>query len=480
MSRLTDLSKNKVFKYFNEICTIPHGSENMEAISEYCANFAEKHSLKYVKDKANNIIIYKKGSLGYENADPVILQGHLDMVCQKTDDCSIDFLHDSLKLSAEGDFLKAEKTSLGADNGIAVAMILSVLDDESIAHPPIEAVFTTDEEIGMLGAIQLDMNLLKARKMINLDSEDDDVLTVSCAGGSDFSVTVPVKKEIKQGNKITLTLKGLKGGHSGVEINKGRVNANILAGRLLNQLKNSVDFEIVSIDGGDKGNAIPNSCKVCFLVDDADKVILYAEKYLKILKTEILTREPDFEYDFSTEKNVEIGVVGKAIRDKLIYFLLCAPNGVVEMSADIDGLVETSLNLGILQTNTENIDILFTLRSNKGSALEFLEEKLKTFSTCISNKTEVSGYYPPWEFKENSSLQELYKACYQEQNKTSPKVEAIHAGLECGVFASNLPELDCISIGPQIYDVHTVNERISISSVKKTYELLLQILKKCK
>lgn len=262
MAKLDSLKPLNVFKYFEEICNIPHGSENMDAISEYCVKFAENHSLKYIRDDANNVIIFKSATDGYENAEPVILQGHLDMVCQKTEESNIDFMKDGLDLYVDGDFVKAHGTTLGADNGIAVAMILAILESDEISHPEIQAVFTTDEEIGMVGAGKLDMSVLTAKKMINLDAEEDDAITVSCAGGSDFKAVIPVNRVKQTGTKITVTLKGLKGGHSGVEIDKGRVNADVLAGRFLNHMSNIADFDIIAINGGDKGNAIPNLCRI--------------------------------------------------------------------------------------------------------------------------------------------------------------------------------------------------------------------------
>lgn len=480
MSDLALLKPERVFKYFKEICALPHGSENMEEIAGYCMAFAEKHSLKAIRDKANNVVIFKNGSPGYERAEPVILQGHLDMVCQKEEGCDINFLTDPLTLYTDGDFLRAKGTTLGADNGIAVAMILAILESDKLLHPPIEAVFTTDEEIGMVGAMALDMSVLKGKKMINLDAEEDDTLTVSCAGGSDFKVTAPISRKENQGYAITVTLKGLMGGHSGVEINSGRVNANILAGRFLNHMHSLLSFNIISIDGGEKGNAIPNCCTISLCVEDPKGFTDEATKYLEIIKSEISQREPAFCYSIALQERGEQSVIIKELKDKLIYILLCAPNGVAEMSAEIKGLVETSLNLGVLKTEKDSILLHFTLRSNKKSALIFLEEKLETFFGVINCSIETSGHYPPWEFKENSSLQKLYKESFLNQYGRQPKIEAIHAGLECGVFASRIKGLDCIAMGPMLFDVHTVNERLSISSVEQTYKLLLKILEQCK
>ncbi len=475
---LENLKSARVFKYFEEICSIPHGSGDMDKIADYCVEFAKSHSLDYVRDEANNVVIYKNATAGYENAEPVILQGHLDMVCQQTDDRNIDFACEGLDIFVDGDFIKARGTTLGADNGIAVAMVLAILESDEYRHPRIEAVFTTDEEIGMVGATKLDMSLLSGRKMINIDSEEENAVTVSCAGGSDFKVCLPVNRVKKSGTEVTVLLKGLKGGHSGIEIDKGRVNANMLAGRFLNYMANNVDFDIISIDGGDKGNAIPNLCKIRICVDNAEIFVDEAAKELEIIKNEISEREKDFAPVVTVGENAKFDVFDSEIKNNLIYALLCTPNGIIEMSASIKGLVETSLNLGILATEAEKITMLFTLRSNKKSAHIALEDKLKGFFGALPCTIEASGHYPPWEFKENSELHKLYIDTYKEITGIEPSVEAIHAGLECGIFYSALDGLDCISIGPDLFDVHTVNEKMSISSTEKIFNVLINLLAK--
>ncbi|MBQ8606407.1 MAG: aminoacyl-histidine dipeptidase [Clostridia bacterium] len=477
MSVLENLQPERVFYYFEKLCAIPHGSGNMEKISEFCLDFAKAHSLCAVRDSANNVIIFKGASEGYENAEPVILQGHLDMVCQKRADCNIDFEKDGLSLYIDGDFVKAHGTTLGADNGIAVAMTLAILESKDISHPPIEAVFTTDEEVGMDGALALDMSLLSGNKLINLDSEDEDILTVSCAGGSDFSITAPLCRKKASGTPVTVTLGGLRGGHSGIEIASGRVNSNILTGRLLNTLQSEIDFEIVSVCGGDKGNAIPLLSSLTVLTEDADGFINKVKLCLETVKKEISAREPGFEFETAAGEYGVYDVIG--IKKELIFLLSCAPNGVLKMSAEIEGLVETSLNLGIVSTDKESLYMLFTLRSNKRSALAYLEKKLTALCTFIDCEIKTGGHYPPWEFKENSELQELYKEVYRDLYGKEPRVEAIHAGLECGVLSSGKDGLDCISIGPELYDVHTVSERLSIPSTERIYKLVLEILKRC-
>ncbi len=477
---MSNLKPERVFYYFKQISDVPRGSGNCGGMARYCKNFAINHNLKYIKDAADNVVIFKNGTPGYENSEPVILQGHTDMVCQKTEDATTDFINRGIELFVDGDFLKAKKTTLGADNGIAVAMILAILESDNITHPPIEAVFTSDEEIGLIGAGKLDMTVLSAKKMINLDSEEDDTVTVSCAGGCHFLTKTPVAYQEKNGTKITVTLKGLKGGHSGVEINNNRVNADTLAGRFLNHIKHAVEFDIININGGDKDNAIPNKCAIELCVDDADLFIKTAEAYLDIIKAEISDRESGFTFTFSKGETSSYKVLCDDIKEKLIFALTCVPNGVLEMSADIAGLVQTSLNLGVLKIENDALSLHFGLRSNKKSGLYFLIEKLQAFFGSVNWETDTNGHYPPWEYKDNSQLREIYKAVYADYFGKAPKVEAIHAGLECGVFADAIEGIDCISIGPALYDVHTVNEKLSISSTENVFNILLKILEKLK
>lgn len=480
MSKLNNLKPERVFYYFKKLSSIPHGSGNMDAIARFCVDFANQHNLKYIKDNANNVVVFKNGTLGYESSAPIILQGHLDMVCQKTLDCKIDFLKDGLDLYIDGDFIKAHGTTLGADNGIAVAMILAILESRDIAHPLIEAVFTTDEEVGMVGARALDMGVLKGERMINLDSEEDDTVTVSCAGGSDFMVNIPLNAAQKQGEKAILSINGLQGGHSGVEIHKGRVNADILGGRILNHLKNNIDFDIITINGGDKSNAIPNNFTAELCVYNSAQFCNIAQHYIKNIKSEIYEREKDFTAQITIAGAGKYNVFADDIKNKVIYTLACVPNGVCDMSASIDQLVETSLNLGVLQTNNNNVIMHFALRSNKRSALVFLEEKLATFFKNQNVYYETFGHYPPWEYREKSPLRELYCDTYYEMFNQKAKVEAIHAGLECGVFAGGIKNFDCISIGPALYDVHTTREKLSISSTERLFNLVIKMLEKMK
>ncbi len=478
MSITKNLNPQRVFYYFEALSAIPRGSGNMDAASQFCVDFATEHNLKYIRDNANNVVIYKNGTKGYENSEPIILQGHLDMVCQKTPDCDIDFTKDGLDLYIDGDFIKARSTTLGADNGIAVAMVLSILESNDIPHPPIEAVFTTDEEIGMIGARALDMSVLSGKRMINLDSDSEGVVTVSCAGGSDFVARLPLETRKVCGTRVTLEIKGLKGGHSGVEINKNRVNANIIAGRIIACIKSVISFGIVSINGGDKANAIPNSCKIEFCVEDTTLFCSAVKQCIDIIKDEIRDREPDFDVTLTVENASECDVFDYDTENKLTKILLCAPNGVMEMSASIEGLVQTSLNLGILMTTSNSVVFHFALRSNKQTALVFLESRLDALFGVFGASNETFGHYPPWEYRENSPLRDIYCSVYRDTFGKESEIKAIHAGLECGVFDSAIENFDCIAIGPELHDIHTTRERLSISSTEKYYSLIIKILGK--
>lgn len=478
MNKLNSIEPKEVFEYFEKICSIPHGSGNMNKISEFCLEFAKEHNLRAIRDDANNVVVFKDGTKGLENANPVILQGHLDMVCQKTDGSSINFDTDGLSIVQDGDFLMADSTTLGADNGIAVAMIMAILASDTITHPPIEAVFTTDEEIGMIGAGQLDVSVLKGKTMINLDSEEQESLTVSCAGGVDCKIAIPCSKAKTKGTSLSVTVKNLTGGHSGVEIDKGRVNANILMGRILNHIKREIDFDIALLEGGDKRNAIPVKSEVQVVVKDVYAFKKALSEYFDIIKKEVSEREKNVTLEICENQSGEFDVLDKKSADKVLYMLLTTPNGVVDMSCEIQGLVETSLNLGVFKTLENSVVMEYALRSNKRSALDFLSEKLCTFANHNSCEAEFSGRYEPWEYNEKSALREIYIKAFEEKFGHKPKVEAIHAGLECAVFSASIEGLDCIAIGPDMSGVHTTEEKLSISSTKSIFELLCEVIGK--
>lgn len=480
MGVLDGRKPENVFKYFEEISAVPRGSSHRVKIADFCESFAKENNLRVYRDDADNVVIFKNASKGYENAPPVILQGHLDMVWQKAEDSSKNLEEEGIDLLVDGDYVTADGTTLGADNGIAVAMAMAILTDETLAHPAIEAVFTSDEEIGMLGAKELDTKILSAKRMINVDSEEPGVITVSCAGGSDFTMTIPFETKKAEGDRVVISLKGLKGGHSGIEINSGRVNANILAGRLLSYLSKENEFDIISVMGGNRANAIANLCKIELLTKNGAKLSRLAREYLDVIKKEISAKEEEFFAEVEVFETNQYDVIEESAKNKLIYALALSPNGVQEMSAEIENLVETSLNLGILEKKQDEFVMTFALRSSKKTALFALSEKLSMLAKCIGCEFEVSGYYPPWEYKKDSEMQELCSNIFEEMYGCKPKIEAIHAGLECAVFSGAICGLDCISIGPKIFDAHTVEEKLSISSTEETYKLIVKMLENCR
>ncbi len=471
---LENLKPQSVFKYFEEICKIPHGSGNTKAISDYCVNFAKSHNLEYIRDELNNVIIKKPASMGFENHKPVILQGHLDMVCEKTPGSSFDFLTDGLELYIDGDFIRAKDTTLGGDDGIAVAFILSILADNTLTHPKLEALFTTDEETGMYGAIGLDASLLSANTLINIDMEEEGVLTVGCAGGARADVKIPIEFENGKGEFYKISVTGLKGGHSGVEIDKKRINANIFLGSLLNDLQNKTNFSLAEINGGLKDNAIPReACAVVLAEND----ISFLEKVTTIRGNEIADFYNDEDYKIKVEKiNFSGKTLSKNSSFNVIRFLSLCPNGIVSFSKNIEGLVETSLNLGVLKTLDNCVSFSFAVRSSKENEKTALLEEINKVATRCNATVNTHSFYPAWEYKEDSILRETMKKVYTQIYNKEPAVTVIHAGLECGILGEKIDNLDAVSFGPDVFDVHTTNEHLSISSVARSYEYLLKVL----
>lgn len=475
---LEHLEPGSVFSFFEELCGIPHGSGNTKAISDYLVSFAEKRGLRCVQDKLNNVIIFKNGSPGYENAKPVIIQGHMDMVCEKTADCSKDMTREGLDLAVEGDMIYARGTTLGGDDGIAVAMALAVLDADDLAHPPIEAVFTVDEEIGMLGAAGMDMSMLRGRRLLNIDSEDEGIFTVSCAGGSVATCTLPVRRGDYSGEALRITVEGLQGGHSGVEIDKGRANANMLMGRVLYAIKQSTPMRLICVDGGGKDNAIALRTVAQVMVKSAEKARAVCAEVEAALRAEYAVTDPGVRICVA-ESEAAVAMDGSST-ERVICMLMNVPHGVQAMSADIEGLVQTSLNMGILTTDSMQVQAVFSVRSSVESQKKMLWDRLRSLMTMLGGSVSITGDYPGWAYRQNSPLRELMTQVFAEQYGYAPRVEAIHAGLECGLFCGNLPGLDCISFGPDLKEIHTVRERMSISSVQRVWAMLVEVLRRMK
>ena len=478
MAVLSGIEPAAVFGYFEEICGIPHGSGNTKQISDYCVRFAKEHGLRYIQDSTNNVIIFKDGSAGYEQSEPVIIQGHLDMVCEKTDDCRIDFEKDGLSLRVDNGIISAKGTTLGGDDGIAVAYALAILAADDIVHPPLEVVLTVDEETGMFGAADLDPTPLKARTMLNLDSEEEGVLLVSCAGGIRANCHLPIRSEKVDGIAATLKICGLAGGHSGVEINKGRANAACLLGRILYELGKAAPYALVSVSGGLKDNAIPREASAKLVVSEGDvsAVNSVIEKYRNICANEYRISDPELDMTISYSEEGQYQVMDDSSKERVITALYNLPCGVQRMSADIQGLVQTSLNMGVLQTLEGEVKISFAIRSSVGTEKEEVVSRLTNLVEMLGGTVECSGDYPAWEYRRDSKLRDLMVRVYEEQYGHKPEVQAIHAGLECGLFAGKLPGLDCVSFGPDMKDIHTTEERMDIASVQRTWNYLLEIL----
>lgn len=478
---LNNIEPKEVFRYFEEICSIPHGSSNTKKISDYCVEFARKNNLKYIQDELNNVIIFKEGTEGYEKSSPVIIQGHLDMVCEKDNNCNIDMQTQGLELVLGGDMVSAVGTTLGGDDGIAVAYGLAVLASEDIPHPPLEVIFTVDEEIGMLGAAYIDCSQIKSHTMLNIDSEEEGILLVSCAGGVTAVCTLPKEVCEVSGEEINISVTGLKGGHSGVEIDKGRANSNQIMGKVLAGLREKIRFNIIEINGGRKDNAIPNETIVRIVVKNSDDIKNIIKKYESMFREEYSKNDKGLKITIDKERAEYSGtVMTEDCSDRIIQALVKLPGGVIKMSDDIKGLVQTSLNMGILATKEDIVSMSFSVRSSVGSEKEDLIKQIRGIIEGLGGNMECVGDYPAWEYNKTSKLRDIMSEIYKEQTGKDADIQAIHAGVECGLFAGKISNLDCVSFGPDIYDIHTTKERLSVSSVNRTWKYLLEILKRIK
>ncbi len=468
-----------VLHYFGEISKIPRGSLDNKKISDYLVDFAKKEGLDYIQDEFLNVIIYKPASTGYEDHQAVILQGHMDMVCVKSEDSDHDFTKDSLKLFVDKDEIYADRTTLGGDNGIAVAYMMALLSDSSIMHPALEIVITTDEEIGMNGAIGLNPSLFSGKRMLNLDSEEEGVCWCSCAGGMGVDAVLMLGRDQMEGEVLELTISGLSGGHSGADIHKKKPNATLLMARILSELKESEDFHLISLCGGEKGNAIPvKAVAEIISATKPDRVKERITELFKKHKHRLENSEPELEMSISSQMNRTANAVAQKDFDRLINALLIAPNGAQTMSGVIPGLVETSLNLGIFKTTEKEAEFHYSLRSSVVEDLIDLRKRLERIFTLLGGQSQYNDRYPAWEYKENSVMQELYKKLYHDIYNVKADVTAIHAGLECGIFAEKLNDIDIISIGPNMKSIHTFNERLDAASSIRVYQFIEKMLEK--
>lgn len=475
--KLAGLEPADVFGYFEKLCSIPHGSGNTKMISDYLVSFAEEHGLRYIQDELNNVVIFQDGTAGYEDHESVILQGHMDMVCEKDADCSIDFAVDGLDVTHDDTCVFARGTTLGGDDGIAVAYCLALLADQSIPHPPLEVVITVDEETGMFGAVGVDLSSLKGNKMINIDSEDEGVFTVSCAGGACAAIELPISRHAVYGPCVKLTVDGLVGGHSGVEIDKNRANANKVMGMFLDEVKKRMPLCLTAIEGGTKDNAITRSCTASLVAMgmDIEQINDIAQELQEKIRAEYA--EPNA---IVTADNID-ALGGNALStqdtDKIIGLLCAAPNAVQAMCADMPELVQTSLNLGIVKLDGDCFKMTFSVRSSVNQEKEELMKKLEDLAKMYGASFSGSGDYPAWEYRKDSELRDTMVAEYEKMFGQKPEVVSIHAGLECGLFGEKIENLDAVSIGPQMHDIHTSRERLEIESTRRVWEFLLATLK---
>ena len=475
--KLAGLEPASVFGYFEKLCTMPHGSGNTKIISDYLVSFAKEQGIRYIQDELNNVILFGPATAGYEDHEPVIIQGHMDMVCEKDPECPINFETDGLDITHDGQYVFARGTTLGGDDGIAVAYALALLADRSIPHPPLEVVITVDEETGMYGAAGIDLSMLRGRKLLNIDSEEEGVFTVSCAGGARANIELPVSRHAVYGPCVRLVVDGLAGGHSGVEIDKGRANANKIMGEFLDGVKKLFPVCLTGLEGGSKDNAIPRTC-TCNLVAmgmELERINGVAEALQARVRAEY--NEPDAVVYADNVDALGGNALSTKDSDRVIGLLCGAPNGIQAMCADMPGLVQTSLNLGVAKLSKEEFAMTFSVRSSvNGEKVELLE-KLEKLAGMYEASYESKGHYPAWEYKADSELRDVMVAAYQKMFGVDPAVVSIHAGLECGLLGEKIEGLDAVSIGPEMHDIHTSRERLGIASTARMWEFIQAVLK---
>ena len=485
LEKLKGLNSFKAFEYFKEMNKVPRGSGNEKAISDFLVNFAKEHDLKVIQDPSLNIIIKKPGTTGYENAPNIIIQGHMDMVCEKNIDSKHDFLKDPIEFIVEGDFLRANGTTLGGDDGIAVAFGLAILASTDIPHPPMELLVTTEEETGMGGAQALDPKNLEGRILINIDSEEEGKLLVSCAGGVREKIKLPITWEEADKSFIScnVKLRGLKGGHSGMEINKERGNANKIMGRFLMDLRAVIDFKINSISGGAKNNAIPRDADAIILFRENDKALVIdkVKQWNSTLKNELNIIDPNVDLTIEIMDNKVEKIFSVDTATKALQILFLIPNGVKSMSTAITGLVQSSTNIGVCTTSDECIEFDSAIRSSVKTLKKAIADETIVLAEMVGATIEFESEYPEWQYDPDSKIRTILETVYNDLYGKKPEIAAIHAGLECGLFSEKFGgNLDQISFGPNIYDVHTPGEHLSISSTDRMWDYLIAILKQIK
>lgn len=477
------LKQMPFFTYFSQISAIPRSSGNEEAISCFVAGFARDHGLEWQQDKHFNVIIRKKGSPGHEHGNPVVLQCHMDMVCEKTAESSHDFTKDPIVFRVVDGFLKADETSLGADNGVGMAYILSVLADENLIHPPIEAVFTTSEEVGLEGMAVLDGNWVTGDRMINLDGEEEGILYSSCAGGARYYLEKAVSYQpMEQGvTGWQIAVKNLRGGHSGVDIDKGRGNSIVILARLIAKLKERVMFGVSTIGGGSKTNAIPRDAKAVIWAEHGQEHELksFIADFGAKLKHEYGGNEPGLVVEtepVSAPEGDALQILSPDSLNCVLDCLLLLPNGLLGYSPDLPGQVECSSNLGIMNDSDEKVVIAGLVRSNNNFRLDDVMLRVRRLADRLKFGFEERNRYPAWEFRKDSELRDLSNRVYRDLFDREIETQSIHGGLECALMFEKKEDMDMISLGPDLYDVHTVNERADIASIIRVWEYLIKLL----
>lgn len=469
----------RFFHFFEDISAIPRGSGNEKAVSNHLVAFARARGLSVYQDDVNNIVIKKSGSPDAEDAAPVMLQGHLDMVCDKRVGVEHDFEHDGIELVVQDGVLSANGTTLGADNGVAVAFMMTLLDDDTLVHPPLECVFTTDEETGLIGAESLDKSKLSARIMINLDSEEEGVATVSCAGGLVATLTRPLVRERVRGTILTLEISGLLGGHSGMDIDRERGNADLLMARIVERLLRAGTARLVSFNGGTKDNAITRECTAVLVYADeaaAQAAAAEAQTQADAIARELEPFDPGFTCTAEVSGATEVEAMSDADARALVGALRLAPNGVIRRNVAVDGAVEVSSNIGVAATTDAEARFLLSPRASISSLQEDVKARIQVLADAFGFSVAFENEYPGWSYAAHSPVREVFQESYRELFGEELRIEAIHAGLECGIFADALPGLDAIAVGPTLYDVHTPDEHVELASIERFYRLLVDVL----
>lgn len=478
MNVLQNLEPASVFHFFEKICEIPHTSFHEKSLSDYVASFAKERNLYYEQDELGNVLIVAPATAGYEEAEPIILQGHLDMVGDKAPDCDLDLEAEGLRLAVDGDWIYAKGTTLGGDDGIAVAYALAILDSKDIPHPRLEVVLTVSEEVGLLGAAAIDLSSCKASRLLNVDSDEEGIFTIGCAGGIRLQCDIPMARTCNSGICLDFKFEGILGGHSGMEINNGLANANALMGRFLMMLQNACPFDIITANGGVKENVIPKDAAFSLLIapEDQPAVEEVLENFNSQIHAEYAVADPNATLIMAGAGAADADILDSASKEKLITALNLMPNGVQAMCIDLPGLVETSLNMGVVTLTKDNLQICFNVRSSVASAKTYITDKVIQLTRFLGGNVSTSGDYPAWPLTRDSKFREQCIEVYQKLYGTDPKIVTIHAGLECGLFSEKLPGLDCISIGPDMKDIHTIKERVSIASVARVWEFIKAVL----